>query len=96
MPLALPRKGVSFQAFTHALYLRAPDPPPSSPLARVRGHIRASRMGLSNLQIPTKSVTIHFTATYAAVTLCWGNGHDEVVAIRCVGARQPPIRVVVH
>jgi hypothetical protein len=28
-----------------------------------------------------------FTATYAAVTLCQGNGHDEVVAIRCVGAR---------
>ena len=33
-------------------------------------------------------------ATYAAVTLCRGNGHDEVVAIRGVAPRQPPIRVV--
>jgi hypothetical protein len=58
--------------------------PPSSPhRARTRPQAR-SQMGLSNLQIPTEGVTIHFTATYAAVRLCRGNGHDEVVAVRCV------------
>ncbi len=75
------------------MYLTLPYLPP-----------RTHEATAASLEMPTAHAscadegrdTIHFTATYAAVTVCRGNGHDEVVAIRCVGARQPPIRVVVH
>ena len=50
---------------------RVPDPLPHPHRARTRPQAH-SQMGLSGLQIPTRDVTIHFTATYAAVTLVPG------------------------
>lgn len=89
MLLALRHKGVSFRAFTQ-VPPRVSDPSHIPP--------RAYEATAASLKPPTahasctdegRDVRFTFTATYAAVTLCRGNGHDEVVAIRCVGARQP-------